>query len=387
MKNRQIPKGLRDFLPDEVKNRRKLEQKAIEVFTSFGYKEVITPTFEFLEVVETGAGKNREKLFLFMDREGGILSLRPEMTVSIARLAAMHLQDSSYPQRFFYSANVFRHVQPHLAQYREFWQTGIELLGASGPRADAEAINLAVKLLQELGLNNFKISINQISIFNSLLDDCSISIEDKDSIRKLVEIKDLVELSRCLESLAIPDLLKESIARLPILHGGLEVLGKIPYVEKNRAAAQAVKELLQVYEALQACGVEDHIVIDMGVLRELELNYYTGVIFEGYSPELGYGLLGGGRYDNLLGQFGFNCPATGFALGMDRLALVLANREEEAVHYLLGGKNLRSMAARADQLRAAGKIVEMDVEASSREVLQDKIKGRDNLTLIYLDDE
>src|SRR5665647_975596 len=114
MENRQIPKGLRDLLPDEVKNRRKLEQKAIQIFTSYGYKEVLTPTFEFLEVVETGAGKNRERLFLFMDREGGILSLRPEMTVSIARLAAMHLQDSSYPQRLFYSANVFRHVQPHL---------------------------------------------------------------------------------------------------------------------------------------------------------------------------------------------------------------------------------------------------------------------------------
>lgn len=387
MKNRQIPKGLRDFLPDEVKNRRKLEQKAIEVFTSSGYKEVITPTFEFLEVVETGAGKNREKLFLFMDREGGILSLRPEMTVSIARLAAMHLQDSNYPQRFFYSANVFRHVQPHLAQYREFWQTGIELLGASGPWADAEVINLAVKILQNLGLSSFKISINQISIFNSLLADCSISTEDKDIIRNLVEIKDLVELSRRLEALPVPDLLKETIARLPILHGGLEVLTKIPYVEKNQAAAQAVEELIQVYDALKAFGVEDHIVIDMGVLRDLELDYYTGVIFEGYSPELGYGLLGGGRYDNLLGQFGFSCPATGFALGMDRLALVLANQEQEPPHYLLGGRNLRSMVIKAEQLRGEGKIVELDVEANSRSLLQDKIKDRDDLILIYLDDE
>lgn len=387
MKNRQIPKGLRDLLPDEVKNRRNLEQKAIEVFTSFGYKEVITPTFEFLEVVETGAGKNREKLFLFMDREGGILSLRPEMTVSIARLAAMHLKDSSNPQRLFYSANVFRHVQPHLAQYREFWQTGIELLGASGPWADAEVINLAVKILQSMGLQNFKISINQIGIFNSLLADCSISPEDKDIIRNLVEIKDLVELSRRLDALPVPDLLKETIARLPILHGGLEVLNKIPYVEQNRQAAEAVEELLRVYEALQAFGVEEHIVIDMGVLRDLEMDYYTGIIFEGYSPELGYGLLGGGRYDNLLGQFGFPCPATGFALGMDRLALVLANQEQEPPHYLLGGKNLQALVTRADQLRREGKIVQLDVEAASRQVLEDKIQGRNDLILVYLDDE
>lgn len=387
MDNRQIPKGLRDLLPKEVKNRRKLEQKAMQIFTSYGYKEVMTPTFEFLEVVETGAGKHRERLFLFMDREGGILSLRPEMTVSIARLAAMHLRDSIYPQRLFYSANVFRHVQPHLAQYREFWQTGIELLGASGPWADAEAISLAVKLLQELGLNDFKISINQIGIFNGLLTAAAIDSEDKDEIRRLVEKKDLVELERRLENLVMPDAWKESIARLPVLHGGLEVLQKIPYLEQHAATAQAVEDLLRVYEALQDYGVTRHIVIDMGVLRELELDYYTGVIFEGYSPELGYGLLGGGRYDNLLGQFGFPCPATGFALGMDRLALVLARQEEEPNRYLLGGRNLRALVLKAEQLRSEGKTVEMDVEGNNREALQEKVRGRRGVCLLYLDEQ
>lgn len=387
MDNRQIPKGLRDLLPEEVKNRRKLEQKAMQIFTSYGYKEVMTPTFEFLEVVETGSGKHRERLFLFMDREGGILSLRPEMTVSIARLASMHLRDSSFPQRLFYSANVFRHVQPHLAQYREFWQTGIELLGASGPWADAEAISLAVKLLQELGLNDFKISINQIGIFNGLLANATISGDDKDEIRRLVEKKDLVELERRLEKLDMPDSWKETIARLPVLHGGLDVLNKIPYLEQHSITEQAVKDLLHVYEALEDYGVAEHIVIDMGVLRELDLDYYTGVIFEGYSPELGYGLLGGGRYDNLMGQFGFPCPATGFALGMDRLALVLARQEEEPGRYLLGGRNLRAMVVKAEQLRNEGKTVEMDVEGNSLETLQDKLRGRRDLCLIYLDEQ
>ena len=387
MDNRQIPKGLRDLLPEEVKNRRKLEQKAMQIFTSYGYKEVMTPTFEYLEVVETGSGKHRERLFLFMDREGGILSLRPEMTVSITRLAAMHLRDSSFPQRLFYSANVFRHVQPHLAQYREFWQTGIELLGASGPWADAEAISLAVKLLRELGLNDFKISINQIGIFNGLLADAPISSNDKDEIRRLVEKKDLVELERRLDKLTMPDSWKETIARLPVLHGGLEVLNKIPYLEQHSITEQAVKDLLHVYEALEDYGVAEHIVIDMGVLRELDLDYYTGVIFEGYSPELGYGLLGGGRYDNLMGQFGLPCPATGFALGMDRLALVLARQEEEPSRYLLGGRNLRAMVVKAEQLRSEGKTVEMDVEGHSLETLQDKLRDRRDLCLIYLDQQ
>jgi ATP phosphoribosyltransferase regulatory subunit len=386
MRNREIPKGLRDLLPDEVKTRRILEKKASQIFTSFGYEEVITPTFELLEVVEAGVGGNiREKLFLFMDREGGIVSLRPEMTVSIARLAATHLQDEALPCRLYYSANVFRHVQPHLAQYREFWQMGIELLGAPGAWADAEVISLAVKSLLDFGLQNFKVSLNQIGIFNSLLDDSAIQAEDKQIIRNLVEKKDLVELSRSLEKLPINDLLKETIARLPTLHGGLDVLKSLPYIEKSRNAVIAVEELMEVYAALQSLGVEEHILVDMGVLRGLD--YYTGVVFEGFSPELGYGLLGGGRYDKLLSQFGFPCPATGFALGMDRLALVLKNQEGEPPRYIVGGTNLQLMVQKADELRKEGKIVELDVEGHSRAALQEKLADRPHYNMIYLDAE
>jgi ATP phosphoribosyltransferase involved in histidine biosynthesis len=177
-----------------------------------------------------------------MDREGEVLSLRPEMTVSIARLAATHLQ-GELPQRLYYNANVFRHVQPHLAQYREFWQMGIELLGASGAWADAEVISVAVKSLLALGLDDFKISLNQIGIFNSLLEDSRLEQAEREEIRRLVEDKDLVALSALLDGLAIDDGLKESIARLPVLHGGLEILQQVPYLEKNRKAEQAALEL------------------------------------------------------------------------------------------------------------------------------------------------
>jgi len=231
MNRRKIPKGLRDLLPEEVKQRRHMERRVSTLFQSYGYREIATPTIEFLDVVEGGTGRNiRKELFLFMDREGEVLSLRPEMTVSIARLAATHLQ-GELPQRLYYNANVFRHVQPHLAQYREFWQMGIELLGASGAWADAEVISVAVKSLLALGLDDFKISLNQIGIFNSLLEESRMRDDEKKLIRILVERKDLVELSRCLENLDIDDGLKEAIARLPVLHGGLEVLDQIPYLD------------------------------------------------------------------------------------------------------------------------------------------------------------
>jgi len=384
MKKKEIPKGLRDLLPAEVKMMRSIENKATRLFQSYGYEEVITPTFEYLEVVENGAGGNiRQELFLFMDREGGILSLRPEVTVSIARLAATHMQDTRFPHRLFYRANVFRHVQPHLAQYREFWQLGTELIGASGVRADVEIITIAAQALQEIGLDNFKLSLNQIGIFNSLLDDSGMALEERNLIRTLVERKDLVELSRVLENVTIADGLKETIAALPVLHGGLEVLNKIPWVEKNRNASMAVNDLIQIYNALKITGVQDNIVLDMGVLRGLD--YYTGIVFEGYSPDLGYGLLGGGRYDNLMGKFGFPRPATGFSLGMDRLALVLkAAQDNEPRRYLLGGNDFTAMVDKARQLRADGYIVEMDVEGNSRQTLQ-QIAQEKNCTLLYLE--
>ncbi len=384
MRNREIPKGTRDLLPDEVKVKRLIEKKAERLFVSCGYTEVTTPAFEFLEVVETGTGRNmREELFLFMDREGGILSLRPEMTLSIARLAATHLQEATFPQRLFYMANVFRHVQPHLAQYREFWQLGIELLGASGLKADAEVISIAINILREIGLNNFKVSLNHIGIYNSLLESSSLQPEEKSLIRQLIEGKDLVALSSFLENAPMEDVLKETLAALPVLHGGIEVLQKLPYLEQNQKANKAVQELLEVYELLKAWGVIDNIVIDMGVLRGLD--YYTGMVFEGYSPDLGYGLLGGGRYDNLMGQFGFSLPATGFALGLDRLALVLKQREEEPRRFFVGGTDFSKVIARTEEIRAAGYIAELDVEGLSREELEAKAATRPNCSTVYVE--
>ncbi|MGI6412909.1 MAG: ATP phosphoribosyltransferase regulatory subunit [Syntrophomonadaceae bacterium] len=386
MKNREVPKGVRDLLPEEVRIKRWMEKQAVDLFTSYGYEEVITPTFEFLEVFENGAGRNiRKDLFLFMDREGGILSLRPEMTVSIARLAATHLQEVEYPQRLYYIANVFRHVQPQIAQYREFWQIGIELLGASDIWADAEVITIAVKALQRMGVNDFKLSLNHIGIFNSLISDKGFSGEDRDRIRNLVEKKDLVELSRVLDSLPIDDALKESIAKLPVLHGGLNILEQIPRVKSSSQGSAAFDEVRRLYEALTITGVSDNIVIDMGVLRGLD--YYTGVIFEGYSPQLGYGLLGGGRYDNLMGQFGLNRPSTGFAIGIDRLALVLDKKVNEPLRYIVGGNDRAKVYRKACELRRRGLVVEMDLVSASKEVLARRAAERNNCRLIYLDEE
>ena len=160
MKNREIVKGAKDFLPSEAALKREFESQAIEIFTRWGYQEVITPTFEYLEVIESGAGEGiREELFLFQDRDGRLLALRPEMTIPIARIVATKFRDFEGVLRLFYNANIFRHALPQMGRYKEFYQLGVELIGASGPRADAEVIALATEILKKPELD-FKISLN-----------------------------------------------------------------------------------------------------------------------------------------------------------------------------------------------------------------------------------
>ncbi len=382
--NREIPRGFRDFLPEEASVRRGLEQKLAALYASYSYREIIPPLAEFLDTVEAGTGNRiRQELFLLLDREGEILTLRPEMTVSIARMAATHLSDELLPLRLFYSGHVFRNIQPHLAQHREFWQMGVEMLGAGNYLADAEVISLAARSLQALDVRDFQISLNHIGVFNHLLSAMKLDEKHNQQIRNLVESKDLVELERLLNSIPADDCLKESIARMPVSHGGLEILNGLEGIALIRGASEAAEELIRIYETLTAYGLEEYVVIDTGVLRNFD--YYTGVVFEGYSADLGYGLLGGGRYDGLVGQFGFDCPATGFAIGMDRLALVSQARPDAPRCFLVGGSDIGRVIARADELRAQGCIVEMDVEASSRSELESKISAKNHFELCYID--
>ena len=362
MNNKEVPKGLRDILPPELKKRRYLHSVAERFFSTFGYEEVETPMFELLDVVENGTGREmREQMFIFMDRFGGLLALRPEMTVSIARLAATHFAAARAPKRLWYRGNVFRQVEPQLAKFREFEQMGIELIGASGTWADAEVIALAARILQELRVEDFRISLNHIGIFNNLVKAQNLRAAEHNRLKQLVEAKDLVELQRLLFQLPLAEPVRYTLSKLPVLHGGAEILEKIPYLHELEATKQAVEELLAVYECLAAYGVQEYVVLDMGVIRGL--NYYTGVIFEGYSPRLGYSLMGGGRYDKLMGQFGEERPATGFALGVDRLGLVVNAPPEPPAGYWLAGDDLALLLYKADELRQSGKVVRIDMAA------------------------
>ena len=343
--------------------KREFENQTVETFTRWGYREVITPTFEYLEVIESGAGEGiREELFLLQDRDGRLMALRPEMTIPIARIVSTKFRDFEGVLRLFYNANIFRHALPQMGRYQEFYQLGVELIGASGAMADAEVIALAAEVLKKQDLD-FKISLNHIGIFNNLLLQSGLTESAREGIKQLVLKKDLVGLNRMLSEITMAPELRQMLLEMPLLHGGPEVLERLEAIRKSPGVEAAIGELSAVYDCLAPYGIQDDVVIDLGILRGFD--YYTGIVFEGYSPQLGYPLLGGGRYDNLLDKFGCPRVATGFAVGIERVLLALGQRTGASREALVvAGNDPQAVLDQARQLREQGNIVEVDLNGA-----------------------
>ena len=359
----QIPVGVRDLLPSEALRKRGLENSFEKTFRTWGYNEVITPTFEFYDAMSIGRGSEEDaQLYKFIDRQGHILTLRPDMTTPIARLASSKMRDWPRPMRFFYMANVFSYEDPQAGRQREFYQSGVELIGEGSPFADAEVIAIAVELLNKSGLRNFQVSIGHVDILYGMMEELGLPEDQVGRVKAAISNRNYVGLQELLEEFKVPDSDKERFMQIITTHGGRNIIEKARQLASNAKTLQALDTLDKVYEALQAYEITSNVELNLGVLRGLD--YYTGIVFEGYSSYIGFPILGGGRYDNLMGQFGSDSPATGFALGMERLMLSLEREginPEVAVEpdYVILYQAAQAAAAfkKARELREAGSVV------------------------------
>ena len=376
-----IPKGLNDLLPEEVLRRRFLEDKISQVFKEWGYQEIITPVFEFYETLAQSAGSMMKRgMIKFFDREGNIIALRPEMTTPIARITSTKLKREPKPLRFYYISNVFRYDDLKMGDRKEFNQAGIELIGVNSKEADVEVIALAVETLKNCGLKKFFIDIGHINLFNGIMQSIKIEEERKLQIREAILNKDFVLLERILSSSDIRnDKEKEFILKMPTLRGKEEILEEAEKILSNKLSISALKEIKGIYNILRSYGLEEHILIDLGIIRDFD--YYTGIIFEGYTDYLGFPICGGGRYDSLCLKFGENLPATGFAIGLERLIMALEREnvnvlnlkrpEQYVLYYQKSEDNFRKALAVAKDLRKKGLIIELEVgKRTFAEVLQ-----------------
>jgi ATP phosphoribosyltransferase regulatory subunit len=298
-----IPSGTRDVLPDEMRELRAITEAMRGVFEARGYGEVATPALEYETVLTRGDPKAAEPAYRLFDEHGDVLVLRSDMTIPIARVVATRYEHAEPPLRFCYFAHAYRSVRPQRGQAREMLQAGLELVGAPGPEGTAEAIEVLCEGLDAAGLENYRVGVGDASLYPRLLDRVDVPVEARPQILQELVSRDFVGLEREVATHGHAELL-----RVPQTRGGPEVLDGVPEAAELRA----------VYDLLPE-RVTGRVIFDLGLIRSL--GYYTGAVFEVYDAALGAPMGGGGRYDELLGRFGRDLPACGWALNVERLHL------------------------------------------------------------------
>jgi ATP phosphoribosyltransferase regulatory subunit len=297
------PSGTRDVLPDEMRELRAIEAAVRGVFDAHGYGEIATPALEYEEVLTRGDAAAADPAYKLFDEHGNVLVLRSDMTIPIARVVATRYATADLPLRFSYVAAAYRSVRPQRGQAREMLQAGIELVGAPGAEGTAEAITVLCQALGAAGLENYRIGLGDAGLYPRLLDRVGVPADARPQILHELVTRDFVGLEREVQRFGEP-----ALARVPQLRGGPEVLDEAPEAVQLRAVLERL-----------APEVADRVIFDLGLAHQL--GYYTGAVFEVYDAGLGQPLGGGGRYDDLIGRFGRDLPACGWALNVERLHL------------------------------------------------------------------
>jgi ATP phosphoribosyltransferase regulatory subunit len=324
-----IPAGMSTILPETASRVRRLEATLLDSLDRWGYQEIIPPTFEYLDVLSAGLEpKVIEQCYTFPDRTTGrILLLRPDVTAQIARIVAMGMVESTRPVRLCYRTTVFRYEPEHVGREREIFQVGAELIGADDVAMDAEIIALMINCLRRLGLSSFRISVGHVGFFKALLARSGMSAEGQKRAEHAAARKDLPHLAEILGAEQVPSKAAKAILEAPGLYGGQEVLDRgRTLAGGDRALRASLQRLTDVYRLLNAVGLGEFLLVDLGEFRGFD--YYDGLVFDVFAAGIGCELGGGGRYNHLIGRFGRHLPSTGFAFDVDRLFRVIERGED-----------------------------------------------------------
>ncbi|HOV25598.1 MAG TPA: ATP phosphoribosyltransferase regulatory subunit [Pseudobacteroides sp.] len=386
------PEGVQDILFNECYLKRNIEGKLRSIFRSSGYQEIETPTFEFYDVFSEDSDMTpQENMFKFFDQQGRILVLRPEMTIPVARISATKHKDISSPVRYSYIGNTFNYKELGGGKQKEFTQAGIELVGVNTPEADAEVIATAITAVKAMGLESFQIDIGQVEFFKGLMEEAGIPDNDIEQMRVLIDRKDFLGVEELVKGQDIKEELKELIFSLPRLFGSIDVIEKVEKITLNKRSLNALNNLRKVLQILDDYGYSKYVSVDLGMVRSL--NYYTGIIFRGFTYGAGFPILSGGRYDSLVGKFGKNTPAVGFSLGVNMIMMALDRQKIETekpkadtlVCYMEEGRKAAFKVAQ--ELRRQGLVVEIDVTCQTVEKLKDYAASKQIGGIIVIKDD
>jgi ATP phosphoribosyltransferase regulatory subunit len=365
----RLPHGVRDFLPRAAARRRSIATRLLLEFEAWGYRPVITPLFECADVLERGLGNDaRAAAIRFIEpATGEVVALRPDITPQMARLVATRFSELGGPIRLCYEGEVTR-IGTGARGQREIMQAGVELVNARGPMADAEVIGLAASCLGRAQVAERTLDVGHVALARLALD----NIEDEvqlGSVREALLRKDAAGVSSAARGL--PRSQRALLEALPTLFGEARAVFKdadaLRLPAAARRAIEGLKESIEAAISMGALEAVDRIIVDLGELRGFE--YYTGMRLAGLVSDAGAAVLRGGRYDELIGRYGVDACAVGFAVDIEALSEAEAQHTGTPLQQTTGvlivpTADTRTLAGKiATSLRANGVRTAIDVGA------------------------
>ncbi len=386
------PVGVRDIYNDECYDKLLIQNRIHKIFKEYGYSDIQTPTFEFFDIFNKERGSVASKnMYKFFDREGNTLVLRPDMTPSIARASAKYFMDEEMPIRLCYVGNAFINNSEYQGKLKEFTQIGSELLGDNTSDADAEVIAMVIESLLKAGLTEFQIEIGQPEFFKGIVEKAGLDTDTIEELRELLENKKYFGVEDVLEKANVPQEDREVFLKFQEFAGSIEMIKLAKTLNINDKSKAALERLEKLYSILVIYGYEKYISFDLSMLNMYQ--YYTGIVFKGYTYGTGDAIVTGGRYDNLLGQFGKDFAAIGFAVNLDQLMVALERQHiklgerDNKKMILYGVENQREAINYTKTLRSENECVMM-VRKRSNHQMQDYISyaKRSNVSEIIIID-
>lgn len=323
------PEGVRDIYNGECEKKLKIQEELHRTLLQFGYHTIQTPTFEFFDVFNREIGTIPSKdLYKFFDREGNTLVLRPDITPSIARAAAMYFEEETMPIRLCYMGNIFINNSSYQGRLKESTQLGAELIGDNSIEADAEILAMTVESMKRAGLKEFQISVGHAEFFKGLAEAAGLSEEQEDELRELIANKNFFGVEEVIANLPMEEDLRQLFGLLDGFYDSPEQFAQAKqFAAKYERVAYALEHLSRLHEVLKSYQVEKYISYEMGAISDY--HYYTGIIFAGYTFGSGEPVVKGGRYDKLLKYFGKDAPSIGFAIALDQLLAAVSRQKTE----------------------------------------------------------
>lgn len=369
------PEGVRDIYDNECKKKRKVLQKMHHVLSLYSYNDIETPTFEFFDIFnqDKGSAASNEMYKLF-DRDNNTLVLRPDMTPSIARCVAKYYDDEELPIRLCYQGNTFFNTPNHQGKLNEITQLGAELINDDSSAADAEVIATVIDCFLASGVKEFQIEIGEVDFFKGILKEANLDEKTGNEIRDYIHNKNFFGLESLIKELDLDEKIKKVLLSFDQLFGGCDMLEHAKSLVSNSLSIEAIERLEKVYKALSYSGYEKYVSFDFSLLSRYD--YYTGVVFRGYTYGTGDAVVKGGRYNNLLRQYGKDAPAIGFAFYIDDLMMAI-NRQKIEVYIdnsdsiILYEIDKQETAIRmANNLRKSGRKIEL-IRKSKKKTVED----------------